>query len=355
MIALVLAVGLSVWACGGDEEDDEDKDGDDDDSSTPLDQAGNDYRDALPDVASLTLSMPESEGSKGLGELATLYDATVDFTRDVNGHFLLYLGHIDEITSYEPTSQEGDTLTWGPWTDPYTPPTTAEMLFEMTLVADSTYEYFLKWRIKDSGEDWTNIWVGYTEHNTSTARRGVGYFNVYATEAKAIDPTINESGTIFVDYDTVNDGRRIDIEYEDFYSEEWEGGEGPSEAIDATYNYYSHADGIGEFLFDWWDDAQRELPGEEYHNMEHYWFSTRWQAAGAGRSDVIITEGDLEDIGIDYYGSPIESVNVSECWGNDFMRAYYVTTVYFENGPGAPEVEGEGSACVFDEQFPETK
>lgn len=356
VIFLAVVLACSIWACGGGVEDDDDDvdTTDDDDDSGPSGEWGR-YRDALPDEDSLSLMLPEQDkaGSKGLGELATFYDSTVDFTREVNGHVLLFLGHIDEITSYSPTTQEGDTLTWGPWTDPYTPPTSAEMLFTMTEVTTDNFEYALQWRLRDSEDPWENVWTGTTTASTSTARRGVGEFLVDFTTARAIDPTVDESGLVMVDYDTITDGRRIDIEYDDFYSEDWEDGSGPPEAIDATYNYYNHADNTGTFLFDWWDDVHVGTTYDQYDAMEHLWFSTRWEAVGSGRSDVIVTDGDLPQIGIDFYGFSGDEWDASECWGEDFLRDYYIETFILVNGDEYNAEEGDDALCVFDADFPQ--
>lgn len=356
-VALAILAASFLWSCGG-SDDDEDDDGDDfnpgdDDDSSSGDW--DDWRDALPDEESLTLLIPETN-QKALGELAIWYDATVDFTRDVNGHVLLFFSHIDEITSYPPASDDGTTMIWGPWTDPYSPPTSAQMRFVMTEVATDTYDYMLQWRDRDSTDDndWTNVWIGHTVASTDTARRGTGDFTVDYTAAKALDPTINEEGEITVIYDTVGPGKQIDIQYFDFYSEDWEDGSGPPEPIDATYNYLNDGNQDGTFLFDWYDDIHQNSTTPEYDEIEHIWFNTRWQGSGSGRTDVIITDGDLPQIGTDIWGSPVDQWNGSECWGDDFMRIYYEESADLQNGSSMPgDQEGQESDCAFSRQMPQ--
>lgn len=358
LVILVFVSALLFVGCGNKDEEDDDSTGDDDDDGGGNgggdDDWGN-YRDALPDEASMTLSLPgmdKKSGTKALDELATFYDATVDTAREVNGYILLLLGHIDEITSYPPTTVNGATMSWGPWTDPYTPPTPVEMMFEMTETATDTYDYYLKWRARESSDPWITVWEGHTVSTTSTARRGTGEFVIDYTTAQSLDPTINLSGSILVTYDTITDGRQIAIEYDDFYDEDWEGDNGPSEAIDADYSYVNHADNTGEFLFEWMDDLHRETV-YDYPEMEHFWFYTRWISDGDGRTDVVVTEGDLDDVGTDYWGDPIVEVDASECWASDFLRDYYIETLYFESGYTEDTSEGNSADCIFDAQFPQ--
>lgn len=352
--ALAVVLVFTLWSCSssddGDDDDDDFNPGDDDDYSG--DTGWENYLDVLPDEAGLTLVLPEESKTKALGEMAVWYDDTVDFTRDVNGHVLLFLSHIDEITSYPPTSQSGNTYYWGPWTDPYAPPTSVEMQFEMTQNATENYDYYLQFRPKDSQDDWTVVWEGHiTAVSANTARRGVGDFTVYFTDAKALDPTINESGTINVDYDTSGPGREINIAYYDFFSEEW-GDDGPPEPIDATYTYTHNADDSGDFLFDWYDDIHKDTD-PQYDEMEHLWFHTRWDGGGPGRTDVTVVDGDLPQIGLDNWGSPIDEWTGSECWDDDFLRVYYMDRVELGDGTvydGTPE--GIEADCAFDAQFP---
>ena len=360
-VVSVFLAAMLFLGCGTDDSEDEDNGTDGDDNNNGGGGGGDndywdEYRDALPDEASMTLTVPgmdKKSKSKALDELATFYDATVDVARDVNGYILLLLGHIDEITSYPPTSESGATMSWGPWTDPYTPPTPVEMLFEMTETATDTFDYFLKWRVKESSDPWTTVWEGHTVASTSTARRGTGDFFIDYTSAQSLDPTIDVSGTISVTYDTITDGRQIDIEYTDFYDEDWEGDNGPSEAIDAEYSYTNHTDNTGEFLFEWMDDLHRETE-YDYPEMEHFWFYTRWESDGDGRTDVIVTEGDLDDVGTDYWADPITEVEASECWASDFLRDYYNQTLYFQSGSTEDYPEGNAADCVFDAEFPQS-
>jgi hypothetical protein len=300
------------------------------------------YRDALPDVDSMTLSLPES-GGKGLGDLAVYYEYTVDFTREVNEHVLMFLSWIDEITSYPPSDQDGDTLIWGPWhSDGLSP---VDAVFAMTKVGERTYDYVLSWRPKDTDDAWTPIWTGHVVAKTDTARRGVGDFAADFTAAKSLDPTIDSTGQVAITYDTFTDGREIEVQYVEFYNDN-DDMAGP---VNGVYAYHNHADNTGEFLFDWgldihWD----QYHGTQYAQFEHGWFNTRWQGNGAGRADVVVTGGDLPDL-----VPPIARIDLSECWGSDFLRDYYGQSFVPEEGAPYEYEEGDEASCVFDPAMPQ--
>jgi len=339
-IALVLS-GLLWISCGaGDEGDDDFHDwGDDADDLQ-------DFLDAIPDPESLRLTLPASD-SKGLDELAWLYEETVDFTRNVNGNVLMVLSWIDEITSYPPSAHEDDTYTWGPWRGSGL--SMIELKFEMTRVSGQHFTYTLYGRPKDSDDPWTKLWWGEVEASVETQRRGIGTFTIDFDALHGIDPTEDYAGSVIVDYDTVTDGREIDVTYVEFVGE----GNPNAEPISGTYEYHDHADHHGEFLFDALIDIHyEEHHGDQYGEREHLYFNTRWQGNGAGRSDVVATGGDLPDIEIG--GSPVERYLISECWGDDFLRDYFCTIAITEDDSEyTVEEEGDPGSCVFSEDMPD--
>jgi len=338
-VALVLS-GLLWFSCGAGDDDDDDTNWGDDDSDLQ------DFLDAIPDEDSIRLSLPE-EGSKGLGELAWLYEETVDFTRDVNGHVLMFLSWIDEITSYPPSGHEDDTYTWGPWKGSGL--SMAELKFEMSRVSGQHFTYELFGRPKDTDDPWTKLWWGEVTASEDTQRRGIGTFTIDFDATYSVDQTLDNEGSVIVDYDTVTDGREIDVTYVEFMSEDYP----DAEPVSGTYEYHDHADHHGEFLFDALIDLHyEEYHGSQYSKREHIYFNTRWQGDGAGRSDADATGGDLPDIEV--CGSPIEHYLLSECWGDDFLRDYFSVDVITEDDNEYNiEEEGDPDSCVFGEDMPE--
>jgi len=307
----------------------------------------NDFLDAMPDADSLQLTVPGSSEGKGLGETAWLYEETVDFTRGVNDGVLWMLSLIDEVTSYPPTSHEGDSYIWGPWDGGGLSP--ADYKFTITRESETHFTYVAEGRDKHSEGEWSKIWWGEVEASASTQRRGVGNFEIDYDALHVVDPTYDYQGSVVVDYDTINDGRRIDVTFNEFVSEYYQ----DAEPISGTYSYREHANLSGKFLF----DALVDIHYEQYHGdqnskREHLYFDTRWQGDGAGRSDAVATGGDLPDIQIG--GSPIKKVLISECWDTDFLRTHFKeVAVCDDDSEHDIANEGDPDSCVFDEEMPE--
>lgn len=330
-----VSVGIISLGCSKNEEED-DYGGDD----------WNDFLDAMPDADSLQLTMPGSDG-KGIGEMAWLYEVTVDFTRAVNAGVLWMLSLLDDITSYPPSSHEGDSYIWGPWDGGGLSP--AEYKLTITKTGEHSFTYLAESRSKNSEDEWLKIWWGEVEASASTQRRGVGNFQIDYDPLHVVDPTFDYEGSIIADYDTITDGRRINVTFDEFVSEY----EQDAEPVSGTYNYYEHADYSGEFLFDALMDLHyEEYHGDQYDKREHVYFNTRWQGSGTGRTDAVATGGDLPDI--EFGGSPVEKYLVSECWDTDFLRTYFKEVAVCEDDSEHVIIEeGTSGSCSFDEEMPD--
>lgn len=338
ILAVVLfftAVGIISLGCSRNEE--EDNYGGDD---------WDDFLNALPDSDSLKLTIPGSNG-KGLGELAWLYEVTVDFTRAVNAGVLWTLSLIDEITSYPPSSHEGNSYIWGPWDGGGLSP--AEYKFTVTRTGKHNFTYLLESRSRNTNDEWLNIWWGEVEASASTQRRGIGNFQIDYDPLHVVDPTFDYAGSIIVDYDTITDGRRIDITFDEFVDEYAQ----DAEPVSGTYNYYEHKDYSGRFLFDALMDLHYEqYHGDQYNAREHIYFNTRWQGNGTGRTDAVAMGGDLPNIEIE--GSPVKKYLVSECWNTDFLRTYFKEVAVCENNSEHVIIEeGDADSCSFGEEMPD--
>jgi len=348
---ILIVMPLSISCGGGDSEKTADDDAafGDDDFAADDDQDGalEDYLNAIPDPESLMLMLPGSNltQTQTLGELAEYYAETVDFTTDVNYYILEMLSVIDQITIYNPTSFDGATITWGPWQESGLAAVTER--FIITNVEGNHYEYHLDWRDKDSEDeaDWVVIWQGSVDADTETERRGVGLFTIDYAAAKELDPPrVDALGTIEVDYDTLTDGRRIDIEFVEFLPDDEE------TPINGFYNYHEHADLTGKFTFDAWVD----LEGADGPDglFEHLWFNTRWEGGGNGRTDIIATDGGIPFMPL---GGALtaEQINISECWDDQFLRVYYFEEIICDDGTQIPGlVEGDPNDCTLEEQQP---
>ncbi len=316
------------------------------------------YYYAIPSEESLRLELPGADyenddyGYKAVGDHAKFYTETVQHTRNVNAHILGMLSIIDEITSYPYTSHSGGTYTWGPWQDTGLDQAQARFILDHT--GGGTFDYLFQWRPKDSNSDadWTTVWEGRVEASADTARRGIGHFSIDFDAASAIDWTVEERGQIVTDYDTVSDGREINLEFVNFIGDD---AEDDTQPLNAEYFYHNRADNSGYFVYEWYLDIFAEDASDNQN--EHAWFNTRWQTDGAGRTDVVIGEGDIADFE-PIPGVGVESFNSAECWGSDYLRTYFAEGAVGDNGQdytNPDDVEGSESDCVFEEELPDAK
>lgn len=354
LLALVVSLAVAI-ACGDDDDADDDDDddtyGDDDDYT-----GGGDYDDwinALPDPDTLELTLPGSEiVPQTLGEIAKYYIETVQMTRNTNDEMLAFLSIIDEIFSYDPTTVDGDTATWGPVDG--TGLEATDWRFTMTKLGENQFTYTADWRPKNSDDDadFVAIWEGEVTDADTTQRRGIGSYTLHFTVAKGLDPTVEGTGDITVVYDTLTAGRNIQLQYADWLPDDL------FEPVNGTYDYAEHADGSGDFLFDVWADIHFEDWGDQLPDAEHMWFFTRWQADGVGRCDVSITDGeipDMHELFPDEVPFDLERLNVSECWDDGFGRVYFGEEIVTDTGntyPIGSTMEGDEAACGFTRQLP---
>ena len=300
---------------------------------------------SAPDPDDLSIDIPEDETkSKSKGEMAVYYHATVDMSRALNYWILAHLGWLDEILSYPPSNYDGEYCIWGPFIPSGLSPVEVKFLMRRSLANADSFDYYWKERPKNTTDEWTDIWGGDIVPSTTTARRGVGTLAIDYTAAYELDPTINATGLMLVNYDTYSDGRQIDITFDD-WAFEWDGLELP---IDAQYHYHNHADNTGEFEFTYFADFP--MTGQNCSGaMETYTLLTEWLSSGQGASYVTISGGDFGDCEPEGFGSNVDSIVAYECWNDTFDRTYFEEKLILTNGTEieltAPE--GDPVTCAF--------
>jgi len=108
------------------------------------DEAPKDLARAIPTADQVKIKLPESN-TRAIGQLANWYVATRDVTRTFNTSSAWVLILIHTIVQFPVTTVNGDTYTWGPWSEALDP---AEYKLEVRAVGDGTYEYRLSGRSK---------------------------------------------------------------------------------------------------------------------------------------------------------------------------------------------------------------
>jgi hypothetical protein len=253
--------------------------------------------------------------AKTIGELAPWYVSTRNITRTFNGGTGWVLVLIHTIVQYPVTSINGDTYTWGPWTDALSP---SEYRLDVTALADGTFDYQLAGRNKTvAGSTFENVIDGHSDPRAGEAL-GSGNFVLDFDAGKRVNPVdgANDKGQLAIKYDLAT--KHLDLS---MISTDATGA-----PVAADYAYNEAADGGGDMVFG--------IHGDTNNNgslSEDVVLRSRWLSTGAGRADARISGGDL--------GS--NKAIASECWGTTFQRVFYTDDASF-----AP-TEGDAAACAF--------
>jgi hypothetical protein len=283
------------------------------------------HEDLLPTEDKVRINLPVDEvGAKDEDgtEWARYYVVTRTVTEHVNGMISFVLGTVAYVTTLEPqwTDEDEKVALWGPYSDSGLDP--VETGLWVSAEDDGSYGWVIFQMPKggDLETDAVAIVSGVVDAG-STAEAASGQFYVDFTTASALDPAVRLTGTFGVEY--VYDGESVAAvaAFDDY-------GALDGETFDALYAYDQTYDGAGAMDLAWLDDING-TGTDEIVAMR-----TRWEATGDGRSDAVVTGGDLG----------AEAVYATECWGSDFQTAYWTDSLSIY------EQEGDVSACAFAEQ-----
>jgi len=301
-------------------------------------------KDGVPSHESVKLKIPETSSVYRIsteGETGELYSSTRNMTQDVNSGAMRMLTMLDELLTYKPSETDDDSATWGPWQGEGLSPVEYKAI--VTKNGNNSFEYEMLARPKDGNGEWLAWFFGSNKNDGETARHGIGIFTINFDNLKKYDETLREEGVIEVDYDTLTEGRKIDVIFKEFK------GKHDEDAFSATYYFSEKSDLSGEFIFTTMADIHDGLEnGEEYQQKENWLWNTKWNSDGSGRSDAVVTGGDIDQFCS--WGSCLEKAVYSECWGSDFKVTYSAEKYYkddettFDNG----KTEGLESNCVFE-------
>lgn len=276
---------------------------------------------ALPTADDVRIKLPEGSSAKGtaeaLGELSPWYVVTRQVTRDLNGGTAWVLILVHTIVQFPPTTIDGDTYTWGPWSDALDP---AEYRLVVSALADGTYDWSLDGRTKlEAGASFETVIAGNAVPGETDAT-GRGDFTIDFDAAERVNPIDNDArGVVAIHYDLA--ARHLDLAIST--TEIRDGVEVP---VDAEYAYTESADGAGDMVFAFHGDSD-----DEGALAEDAVIRSRWLGDGAGRADVRLSGGDLGSV----------EITASECWGSTFG------VVYYSDSAGFLPTEGDPADCAF--------
>ncbi|MGE0548617.1 MAG: hypothetical protein AB7O24_16940 [Kofleriaceae bacterium] len=275
-----------------------------------------DLQRAIPTADQVRIKLPTGT-ARSLGELAEWYVATRNVTMTFNGGTAWVLVLIHTIVQFPVTSVDGDTYTWGPWSDALDP---AEYKLDVRALGDGTYAYQLSGRSKTiAGSDFEVVIDGFADPRPGDLQ-GNGHFLLDFDAGKRVNPIDSDPdsrGQVDVNYDLL--ARHLDLHIMST--------DDTGKPVTADYAYNESAGGGGDMVF----NIEGDAGGTPL--LEQITLRSRWEATGVGRADGRLAGGDLAD-----------GATASECWNETFARVYYEDSASF-----AP-TEGNIADCAFPTQ-----
>lgn len=276
------------------------------------DDAPSDLKTAIPTADQVKINLPES--GRAVGDVAQYYKATRDVTRMFNGGSAWVLVLIHSIVQYPVTEVNGDTYTWGPWSDSLDP---AEYKLDVRAVGDGTYEYQLSGRSKLTAGAAFEVVIDGTADPRKGDLQGNGKFLLDFDAGRRVNPidAADDRGTITASYDFAARHLGLDIATVD----------DKNQPVLAAYAYDESADHSGNMVFNIKGNAGGGAAAEEIT------LRSRWLSTGAGRADARFSGGDCNGV----------VVTASECWDTRFGRQYYTDSANLN------PTEGAVASCAF--------
>ncbi|AKQ65083.1 hypothetical protein A176_001995 [Myxococcus hansupus] len=298
------------------------------------------FRDGLPSKQSVEMRSPSRNNGQALtafygeGEQAEYYRATVAAAATFNGGAASVLNLIEDIVRHVPTSIEGDVAVWGPHTGALDAVT---WKLTVTRTEANSYTWVLEGKGKNEADSAFVAFLSGTHTASVDANgervRGFGAGELLIDWDKAQTlPGVSgdDVGTAEIRYARANASAEASVEAE-FRQVRDE--ERPGSRVDADYRFHQEANAGGELDF----VIRKNIDTDPLRSaLENLSIKSRWEATGAGRSDIKVSGGDL-------FGE----ATLSECWDSNFLSAYFIVSVNPALGYGAVSACGNFSTAVY--------
>jgi hypothetical protein len=275
---------------------------------------------AIPTAEQVAIKLPTG-ADRTVGQLADWYVATRAITTTFNGGTAWVLILLHTIVAFPVTTVDGDTYTWGPFSDALNP---AEYKLDVRDLGDGTYAYQLSGRSKTQANATFEVIIDGLADPRNGDLQGNGTFLLDFDASRRVNPIDADPearGQVQVNYDLAAKQLDLDIASVD----------DSGNPVFANYEYNEGADGSGDMVF----ELDGDMGGGA--SLEHAVVRSRWLAAGDGRADVGFFDGDAG-----------AGVVASECWDNRFAREFFAVLAGDETGAfGA--AEGSEANCAFAE------
>lgn len=282
------------------------------------------HDDLLPTEEKIRINLPTEGAAKEEtdSEFARYYQITRVVTEHVNARVKFVLGTVAYVTTLEPQWADSDErrAVWGPYSDSGLDPVETGLYVQEEDDGSYSWAIFFVPKGGDVATDAVPIIAGVVDAG-ATRDVASGEFVIDYTTAASMDPAVRETGAWAVEYAYDEAGVAAVV-----FADDYGGVDG--DLVDAAYAYEQTYDGAGTLDLAWLEDVNGT------GTLELAALRTRWEATGDGRSDAVVTGGDLGD----------DAVYASECWGSDFATSYWTDTI------GLHDPVGDVSVCAFAEQ-----
>lgn len=284
------------------------------------------FRNGYPKSDAVTMKLPGSTGelrgdSKTRqeleGEKAAMYSLTRGVTYVVNGGAGFVLTLVKTIGDSTPTKVSETQAIWGPHTDALSPNT-----YKFTVTKNRTDDYSYQLEAKGKKEDDAKFRVILSgSHVVKGKDLGSGTFLLDWDAAATLPEHGDDIGTAEYAYahETADAPVSIKATFRGVLDRD------AKKPVDVDYVYEATEGKGGAFEFKMIKDLAKGV------ELENTAVKSRWEQSGAGRSDVVLSGGNL----------PVGGATFSECWDDTFASRYLVAS--FDPNAGW----GSASACAF--------
>lgn len=288
------------------------------------------FKDALPTVEEVRLDEPAA-ASRAVAEepcvQGNLQELSFGTMRYVNHLMLNLLSGVQQLQATPITRRTVDSRGWGPIEEP----TTGQWLTltverrqvrEADVLIDR-YFYWMETAETPEGEGHPVVWGEWDPDYG--LKKGLGSFTFdqgFFTQLDGDDQTT--LGTGYITYDTRTPRRFVSAFLEDLRPPQ--AAEGTGQDIRAEFE--ADGEGGGWFTYEQWSNIIQQTPVQEQMEV-----TTRWLAAGPGRSEGRYADGDLD----------LQVVSLVECW--DAAQCL----VYYRDTHGLSEPVGEPGLCAIED------
>lgn len=279
------------------------------------------YMSVVPERSELAANLPAAKSAVQLAGAAELYKTTHNVTETLNGILDKFLGLIEAIRHYSPTSRTADSRTWGPFPPALDNP---DWRGEMQISRDPgaampSFGYWFGFVPATSPGDLPlQILTGSFQFGSSL-REGHGTLAITTDKARAAGITVNLGllDHMEVTYDVTGPTVSVHMDITNLPNPLK-----PDDIMQAAYDYAVVADGRGAMRFTFMANA---VPGPAVETLR---LTSRWLPTGEGRAEAEVVAGD---------GAGAKQV---ECWDAQLGVTYNLK-------PWSPaENAGDPSACA---------